>query len=89
MVLRDYYGKPFCDSLDVSSCFIALTLAYALAIVTILGSHVSLSFLRKLANNNTSSLIKVSMVCLFPTFILGISTILSKYEFNFLVKSPV
>lgn len=43
-----------------------------------LGVQVSLSHLKNLANSNTSSLIKVSTVCLLPTLILGTSTVRSK-----------
>lgn len=44
----------------------------------ILGTHVSRSFLRNLANSKASSLIKVLRVCLLPTLILGTSTLRSK-----------
>ncbi len=52
----------------------------------ILGIHSFFSFLRYLANNRASSLINVSMVCRFPTFIRAISTYDSKYLFNLAVN---
>ncbi len=54
-----------------------------------LGFHASLSFLMYLANSNASSLIRVSMVCLFPTFILGISTMRSNNVFRASASSLV
>ena len=44
----------------------------------ILGVQVTLSLCRNLAKSKASSLISVSIVCLSPTFIRGISTVVSK-----------
>lgn len=54
--------------------------------MTTLGMHSLHSFLRNLPNNNASSIIKVSIVCFFPLFILGIFTLDSKWQFNFCIK---
>jgi hypothetical protein len=44
-----------------------------------LGFHSFFSFLRNFANSRASSLINVSMVCLFPTLILSILTLERKF----------
>src|SRR3989304_3910432 len=57
--------------------------------IAILGFQSFRSFLKYLAVSNVSSLIRVSMVCFFPTLILGISTLDSRNALRSFIESLI